>query len=252
MAGSQVYDLKPIPFLAVREDGEAVVAPNLVLDSLFRVLNLRLEIRPIALLELAAERPLCDLPRDPPPSEHQLHFVMQLSARLLQAPHKCTGIEARRRAPLSGPLGQLAAKRLSARPFRFGIGQHEREPRCVWDFRPVTGKGQHGNARSATELLLHKPAHHGLDLGLLVQRRAPVTHDLLHCWLVPDSESIRPHLSNEVGPTLECERRIVDCRSVQLRLAEGEAQLWEVRDFICLTSRRLEEDRGPNTPVDIA
>ena len=39
---------------------------------------------------------------------------------------------------------------------------------------------------------------------------------------------------------------------VQLRLAEGEAQLGKVRDLVGLPAGRLEQDRGADAPVDVA
>ena len=59
-------------------------------------------------------------------------------------------------------------------------------------------------------------------------------------------------LADEVGAVLERERGVVDRRRVQLRLAEGEAQLREVRDLVGLPAGRLEQDRGADTPVDVA
>jgi hypothetical protein len=54
MPCAKVDDLEPVRFLAVCENREAVVAPDLVLSGLFRVLDLRLEIRPVIAVELAA------------------------------------------------------------------------------------------------------------------------------------------------------------------------------------------------------
>jgi hypothetical protein len=43
---AEVDDFKPVRFLAVCKNREAVVAPDLVLGGLFRILDFRLEIRP--------------------------------------------------------------------------------------------------------------------------------------------------------------------------------------------------------------
>jgi hypothetical protein len=52
---AQVDDLEAVRFLAVGEHCEAIVAPDLVLGGLFRVLDLRLEIRPVTAVKVAAE-----------------------------------------------------------------------------------------------------------------------------------------------------------------------------------------------------
>ena len=113
MPGAEVDDLEPVRFLAVGDDREAVVAPDLVLGGLFRVLDLRLQIRPVVPVELPAERAIGDLARHPLPREPQLHLVAQIPPRLLEAPDERARIEPRRLPAVPGPLGKLRAQRPS-------------------------------------------------------------------------------------------------------------------------------------------
>ena len=81
-----------------------------------------------------------------------------------------------------------------------------------------------GDAGATPKLVLHEFAHGRLDLCLLVERGAPVAHDLLHRRLKADPEAVRSCLPHEIGSILECKGGVVDCRGVQFWLAEGEAE----------------------------
>src|SRR5262249_44829044 len=86
----------------------------------------------------------------------------------------------------------------------------------------------------------------------LVERRASVTHHLLHRWLIADAKGVRSRFTHEVGAILECERGVVDRRRVQLWLAEGEAEFREMGHLLGLPAGGLEQDRGADAPVDVA
>src|SRR5207249_6888752 len=70
--GTEVDHLEAVRLLAVRDDSESVVAPDFFLSSLLRVPDLGLELRPIALVELTAERAVGNIPRHPFPREGHL------------------------------------------------------------------------------------------------------------------------------------------------------------------------------------
>jgi hypothetical protein len=113
-------------------------------------------------------------------------------------------------------------------------------------------KWHNGDAGASPKFVLDEFAHGGLDFRLLVERRTPVAHDLLHRRLIADPEAIRSRLAHEIGAILEREGGVVDRRRVQLRLAEGEAELREVRHLVGLPAGGLEQDRGSDAPVDVA
>jgi hypothetical protein len=82
---AEVDDLEPIRFLAVCEKNrEAVIAPDLILCGLFRVLDLRLEIRPFIAIELAAKGAVGDFAGDPLPCEPQFHFLPKIPPGFLE------------------------------------------------------------------------------------------------------------------------------------------------------------------------
>src|SRR5262249_49171366 len=157
----------------VGEHCEAIVAPDLVLGGLLRVLELRLEIRPVAAVKVAAEGAIGDLARDPLPREPKFHLLAQVASRLLEAPYERTRIEPRRLPAAPGPVGELRAQRAGTGPLRLGIRHDERQPGRVRNLRAVLRERHDGDACATPELVLYELAHGGLDFRLLVERRAP-------------------------------------------------------------------------------
>src|SRR3989304_3036763 len=105
MPGAEIDYLEAVSLLSIREDGEAVIAPDPVFRRFLGVPDLRLKLRAIAPLELSTERSLGALARDPPPREHELDLVAQIASGFLQAPDERTRIEARRLPTALCPLG---------------------------------------------------------------------------------------------------------------------------------------------------
>src|SRR5262249_5291772 len=158
-------------FLTVRKDRKAVVPPHLILRDLFRVLDLRLEVRAIVAVKLAAERTVGDVACDPFPRERQFHLLAEIASRFLEAPYERTWIETRRLSTAPCPFGNLSTQRAGAGPFLLGISNDERQPRRIENLRAITRERNNGDTGATPKLVLYKSAHGRLDFRLLIKRR---------------------------------------------------------------------------------
>ena len=252
MPRAEIDHLEAVRLLRIGENSEAIIAPHLVLRRLLSVLHLRLKLRAVVPVEFAAEGAVGHLTRDALPGQPYLDSVAQVSARLLETPHERTGIEPRGLPALACPLGELRAQGTAAGPFQLRTGHHERQLGRVRDLRAIAREGHNRDVRSAPELLLDELSYRGSDLGFLIQRRAPIADHLLHRRLVADTEAIGTGLADEVRPAFKSHGGVVDGGRIQLGLAQREAQLWKMGHLVGLATRRLEENRGADAPVDVA
>jgi hypothetical protein len=65
MPCTEIDDLESIRFLSICNYGKSVITPHCILGCLISIFNLRLKVRPVTAVELATERAVCDLTRDP-------------------------------------------------------------------------------------------------------------------------------------------------------------------------------------------
>ena len=252
VAGAEVDALEPGIGPGIGERDEAVAAPDFVPRRGLRVLDPGPQLVVVGTIELRAEHTLRHLSGDPLPREPQLHPVPELPPRLSCAPDQGRGIEPRRGSSLSRPLCDSPGARPVGLPFHFRVDDHQHEAGRVRNGRTVFREGDDGKAGAALELLLDQLANGGPDLRLLVERRAPVAHDLLQGGLVMDAEAVRSDLADEEPSRLQRARGIVDARGLDLGLAEGESQLGQVGDLVHLPAGGFEEDGRAHAAMDIA
>ena len=229
--------LSPSGFLAICDDRKSVVAPHLIFGGAFRVLDLRLQVRPVIPIKLAADYALLNITGDPFPRKRQLHLLAHVPPGLLETPHKRARIEARRLPAIPGPFGELCAQRASAGPLRLGIGDNKCQPRKIGNIRAFFREALDADAGATQKLVFHELAYGGLDFGFLVERRTPVADNLFQGRLISYPEPVRSYFAQEIGTIFEGERSVVDRCRVQLRLAQGEAEFREMRDLIGLSAR---------------
>ncbi len=86
----------------------------------------------------------------------------------------------------------------------FCAGQDLSDPAIAPDLTPgATPKDIGALIEATAELVFDELAQRGFDLRVLIERRTPVAHHLLHRRLVADAKAVRAHLANEVGAVLE-------------------------------------------------
>jgi hypothetical protein len=86
VAGPEVDDFEPAQRLRVRNDDKSITAPYLILCGVFRGSDLGLDLDALGPVVLGSEQAFVKLPGDPPPSQHVLDGIAQLSSWLSQAP----------------------------------------------------------------------------------------------------------------------------------------------------------------------
>ena len=111
---AEIDHLETVVLLAVRNDRETVVAPNLFLCRLVRILHLRLQFRLVTPVELASEGSIGYLARNALPREPDLYFLSQIPTGFLEAPDDRARIESRRLPSIPRPLRNLRPKRAVA------------------------------------------------------------------------------------------------------------------------------------------
>ena len=169
MPCAEVDGLEPVRPLHVREDHEAVSAPDLVPGGLIGVGDLDPELHAVGGVEVSAQCALGDLDRDAPPGQPELHLLAQLPTRLLETPHQGASVQPRRLPTLFRPLRDLLSERPAAGPFRVRLGHHEGELGRVLNGRAV-GREEHlRDTRTLLELFLDERLHRRPDLRVLVE-----------------------------------------------------------------------------------
>jgi hypothetical protein len=92
---------------------------------------------------------------------------------------------------------------------------------------------------------------HGLADFVLVERRPPIVNRLVDLGFVKHLEAIRPDTLDEERLRLKGRGRCINRGRVQVRLAQRESQVGQVRNAIHLSAGRLEEDRRAHAPMDV-